>query len=113
MFSQNDTLFPVKAINALRDARGETWAELIDQLKSLSEDDARTLGFCLSMINLNGCIDCETDSYRAMRGCDQCSLQTLHRFKGTDEELLVKYRQSIADVQTFLSQRSLPPDSLT
>ncbi len=111
MFSQNKTLFPVNVIPTLRNARGEEWLALIDSLKPLSEDDARTLGFCLSMINLNGCIDCETDSYRAMRGCDQCSLQTLQRFKGTDNELLVKYRQSIADVQTFLSQRASPPDN--
>jgi hypothetical protein len=53
------------------------------------------------MIRLNGCMECETDSYRAMRGCAMCATQTLHRYKGPDRDLFNLYAKALADVEAY------------
>ncbi len=102
MYAENELLFPPYAVPKLRDARGEKWQELVDQVLALPEDDPEALAFSLMMIRLDGCMSCETDSYRAMRGCIPCALQTLRRFKGSDQELLDRYSQALADVRAYL-----------
>jgi hypothetical protein len=54
------------------------------------------------MIRLDGCLSCETDSYRAMRGCVACAQQTLRRFKASDEELVERFNKALKDVIGFL-----------
>ncbi|NDJ34645.1 MAG: hypothetical protein GYB64_08240 [Chloroflexi bacterium] len=107
MYTDNELLFPNYVIPMLRDLRGEEWRELVDAVVELPDDDPRVLGFVLMMIRLDGCMDCETDSYRAMRGCALCATQTLRRFKGSDEDLLAAYHTALADVEAWLEvQRS-------
>jgi len=55
----------------------------------------------LMMIRLDGCMCCETDSYRAMRGCGACAHQTLRRYKGTDAELLGLFEIALQEVRAF------------
>jgi hypothetical protein len=55
----------------------------------------------LMVIRLNNCMACETDSYRAMRGCHACAIQTLRRYKGTDEELLKAYQDALIEVGDY------------
>jgi hypothetical protein len=59
----------------------------------------------LMMIRMNGCVSCETDSYRAMRGCAACAIQTLRRYKGDDGELLDAYEQALSDIRHFAATR--------
>src|SRR4030065_378329 len=87
MYAENELLFPPYVIPHLARAGGERWRALVDRVTSLPPDHAEALAFSLMMIRLDGCLSCETDSYRAMRGCAACALQTLHRFKGTDQDL--------------------------
>ena len=61
----------------------------------------------LLMIRINGCMACETDSYRAMRGCTACAHQTLRRYKGDDDELIGIYEQALADIRDFNAQSDL------
>ena len=96
LYTDNEILFPHYAIPALRNTRGPAWARLIDRLSAKSETSIEVLGLMSLMIELNGCLACETDSYRAMRGCTACAQQTLRRFKGGDEELIRMYEQSVA-----------------
>lgn len=91
MYTDNEILFPHYVIPSLRNIRGAKWAELIDYINKHEETSAEVLAFMSMMINLNGCLPCETDSYRAMRGCAACAQQTLRRYKGTDEDLIEKY----------------------
>lgn len=116
MYTNNDILFPHSAIPTLRDLRGEKWAELVDHIVSLPENHEETLAFMLLMIRLNGCMSCETDSYRAMRGCAACAVQTLRRFKDEDEQLFAMYEKALKDVRTFAYQTEkytiLMPSSL-
>lgn len=107
MYTDNALLFPHHAIRALRHTRGPLWQDLVERVTNLPETHDETLAFMLMMIRLNGCLGCETDSYRAMRGCPACALQTLRRYKGTDEELLLTYHRALEDLHSFAN--SNPP----
>lgn len=101
MYTDNEILFPHYAISTLKRLRGEKWATLIETLIQKDETSLEVLAFMSMMIGLNGCLPCETDSYRAMRGCTACAQQTLRRFKGKDEELIAKYEKSLKDLREY------------
>lgn len=104
MYADKDILFPYEAIGTLRDMRGPAWAELVDEIMGLPQTHERTLAFMLTMMRLNDCIHCETDSFRAMRGCDNCSIQTLKRYKGKDNDLIDLFNVALADVRQFAAR---------
>jgi hypothetical protein len=102
MYTDNALFFPVESIAALRSLRGAAWQALVERILSLPTTHEETLAFMLMMIRLNGCLGCETDSYRAMRGCSVCAVQTLRRFKGEDSDLLCMFQRALADVHQFM-----------
>lgn len=97
LYTDNEILFPYYAIPALRHVRGEKWTQLIEKLSQKEETSAEVLALMSVMIELDGCLSCETDGYRAMRGCIPCARQTLRRFEGSDEELIEKYERAAAE----------------
>ena len=99
MYTDNEILFPHYAIPALRNTRGRAWMKLIDRLSGKAETSVEVIALMSLMIELNGCLACETDSYRAMRGCSPCAQQTLRRFKGSDEELISMYNESVTRIR--------------
>jgi hypothetical protein len=101
MYADNELLFPHHAISSLARLRGAQWQALVERIVSLPENHEETLAFMLMMIRLNGCLACETDSYRAMRGCTACAVQTLRRFKADDSELLSNFEQALKEVRQF------------
>jgi len=101
MYTSNDLLFPYHAIPSLRRLRGSKWQQLVERVLTLPENHEETIALMMTMIRLNGCMSCETDSYRAMRGCAACALQTLRRYKGSDEEILDLFHDALRDVQIF------------
>ena len=103
MYAENELLFPSHVIPALRQARGERWRALVEHILPLPEDHPKRLAFSLMMIRLDGCLSCETDSYRAMRGCKACARQMLRRYKGPDDELLRVFAEALEDVEAFLA----------
>jgi hypothetical protein len=102
MYTDNELMFPHQVIPALKHLRGQEWQDLVERVMCLPETHEETLAFMLMMIRLNGCLGCETDSYRAMRGCTACALQTLRRYKSDDTELVQLYNQALTDIQQFL-----------
>ncbi len=100
MYAENEILFPHYAIPSLRDERGPKWMNFIDSLSQKNETSAEVIALMTTMIELNGCLACETDSYRAMRGCGTCARQTLRRFKGSDEELIKMYESTLSQFQS-------------
>jgi hypothetical protein len=104
MYTKNELMFPHHVIPALRDLRGPEWRDLVDQVLAVPERDEQSLAFVLMMVRLNGCMACETDSYRAMRGCDVCAIQTLRRYKGSDRDLSRAYQQALEDVRRYLAK---------
>jgi hypothetical protein len=110
MYADNELLFPTHVIPALRHARGDRWRALVEKITQLPEEHSERLAFSLMMIRLDGCLSCETDSYRAMRGCKACARQMLRRFKGTDDELLQVYAEALEDVESFLGGQLISID---
>ena len=106
MYTDNELLFPHHVIPSLRKLRGKKWQALVERVISLPECHEETLAFMLMMVRINGCMACETDSYRAMRGCSACAHQTLRRYKGDDDELLELYQQALADIREFADQNA-------
>ena len=109
MYTDNEILFPHYAIASLQRLRGKEWAQLIEKLTQMDETSPEVLAFMSMMIGLNGCTPCETDSYRAMRGCSACAQQTLRRFKGSDQDLIAKYNKSLDEMRQYTSEN---PDLL-
>jgi hypothetical protein len=107
MYTDNDLLFPPSTIPHIRNSRGQEWQILVDRVKTLPEDHVENLAFCLAMIQFNGCMACETDSYRAMRGCTACALQTLRRHKGPDSDILGLYDEALEEMQVYLATTPL------
>lgn len=101
MYTENELFFPHHIIPDLRDMRGPKWAALVDEISGLPECHEKTLAFMWMMVNLNGCTACETDSYRAMKGCLACSSQTLRRHKASDDELIAQYEAALITVREF------------
>lgn len=101
MYTDNALMFPRHIIPLLRSLRGQQWQGLVDRVAALPECHEESLAFMLMMIQLNGCLSCETDSFRAMRGCCACAQQTLRRFKGSDDDLLALFDASLDDVRAF------------
>ncbi len=99
MYADNELLFPPYVIPTLKSARGDSWRKLIERVADLPEDHRESLAFSLMMVRLNGCLACETDSYRAMRGCGMCTQQTLRRYKGADRELLDRYEKALVEFE--------------
>lgn len=101
MYKNSYLLFPHEAIPALAEMRGPQWQALVRHIISLPETHEETLAFMLMMIQLNNCYECETDSFRAMRGCTACAVQTLRRFKGEDSALLEAYASALTEIRSF------------
>ncbi len=110
MYADNELLFPTHVINNLKNARDAEWGGLVDHVRRLPEDHTERLAFSLMMIRLDGCLNCETDSYRAMKGCVACAKQTLRRYKGSHRELRAEYEKALGDVESFLAVSIVPPN---
>jgi hypothetical protein len=102
MHAGSELLFPPYAIAPLKEYRGPKWQALVKRIMALPETHPDSLAFSLMMMRLDGCLTCETDSYKAMRGCIQCAIQTIRRFKESDEELLQFYAQAQEDIVAYL-----------
>ena len=86
--------------------RGEQWQELVNRVMQLPEMHPEVLAFMLMMVRFDGCMACETDSYRAMRGCHLCAMQMLRRYKGSAAELIRLYERALADVHEYMDTSS-------
>jgi hypothetical protein len=102
--SDTELLFPSRVIPTLRNLRGDEWRNLVDRVNSLSPEDPDQLAFVLMMIRLGGCVSCNADSFRAMRGCTQCARQTIRRYRGTDRDLIEQFNEARKEVDKFLQK---------
>lgn len=100
-----EILFPIRVIQDLRDVRGEKWQKFID---SISENEHKTdveSGLVLFMVKQGGCIACNADSFRAMRGCKLCAQQTIKRFKGQDQALIDQVISTKVEFESWSKKR--------
>lgn len=102
--SDTELLFPSRVIPSLSGMRGEEWHALINRVYALPPDNPDHLAFVLMMIRLGGCISCNADSFRAMRGCTQCARQTIRRYRGSDKDLENLFQQARQEVIANLAK---------
>ncbi len=103
--SDTELLFPSRVIASLRGLRGDGWRDLVDSVDSKNPESVDHLAFVLMMIRLGGCVSCNADSFRAMRGCTQCARQTIRRYRGTDQDLIEQFNDAKQDVEKYLQKR--------
>ena len=108
MYPKADLLFPPRMIASLRNLRGPEWAALVDRVTKLPETDPGSLAFTLMMLRLDGCVKCHEGSFKYMRGCQVCAVQTVMQFKGTDEDLLALYQKGRRDIDAYLAGYPVP-----
>jgi hypothetical protein len=101
-----DLLFPPYVISGLRNLRGSAWQDLVDRVNSIEYLAEERLSFVLMMVHLGGCITCQADSYKAMRGCALCSALTIKRFRGNDQDLLNKFAESKIELYRYSQEDS-------
>jgi hypothetical protein len=104
LHAKAELLFPAHLISSLRDLRGDEWATLVDRVAALPETHPDALAFVLMMIELDGCLRCNSNNYKFLRGCYLCATQTVQSFKGSDRELLDLYDQARQTLSLQLQQ---------
>ena len=107
-----ELLFPAHLISSLRDLRGEDWRALVDRVAALPETHPDSLAFVLMMIELDGCLKCNSNNYKFLRGCYLCATQTVQSYKGPDAELLEIYTRAREELTLHLAQ-GVRPGELT
>ncbi len=108
MHAKAELLFPAHLIRALRDLRGDEWHALVERVAALPETHPDSLAFVLMMIELDGCLKCNSNNYKFLRGCFLCATQTVQSFKGSDQELFDMYRRAQDDLNLYLQQGVRP-----
>jgi len=103
-----ELLFPAHLISSLRDLRGEEWRSLVDRVSALPETHPCSLAFVLMMIELDGCLKCNSNNYKFLRGCFLCATQTVQSYKGNDTDLLEMYSRARRQLSMHLQQGVRP-----
>jgi hypothetical protein len=98
-----EMLFPMRVVPSLGDLRGTPWKRLVERVTDLEEEDPDALAFGLMMIRLSGCMNCQADSFRALRGCTACARQAILRYRGNDQELIRVYDKSRKEIDAYLA----------
>jgi hypothetical protein len=105
--SDTEVLFPSRVIPQLRPLHGEEWRALIDRLRSAESTPTERYAFVLMMVRMCGCVGCNADSFRAMRGCTQCARQTVRRIRGGDREIMEQFRQMQKEVEAYMQKNRM------
>ncbi len=105
--SEAELLFPLRILPDIKGMRSETWAKLVDQVSGQKSHLVDQLAMELFLVKLAGCVNCDSDSFRAMKGCEFCMRQVLRRFKGSDVELLKTYEQSKKEIGKYCKDKEL------
>lgn len=113
MYNQDtEILFPPRVIETLSTLHGAEWQRLVDRVQSAGAASPERFAFVLMMVRMCGCVGCNGDSFRAMRGCTQCARQTVRRFRGSDQELVEQYRQILHEVENYLQKNDSNSDTV-
>jgi hypothetical protein len=99
-----ELLFRAHLIASLRELRGEGWRALVDRVAALPETHPDSLAFVLMMIELDGCLRCNSNNYKFLRGCYLCATQMVQSYKGTDGDLIELYNKARSELTLQLSQ---------
>jgi hypothetical protein len=102
--SDTEVLFPSRVIPQLRSLHGGAWQGIIDRITAADSVPIERYAFVLMMVRMCGCVGCNADSFRAMRGCTQCARQTVRRIRGGDREVMDQFQQMQREVEAHLQK---------
>lgn len=103
---RTEFLFAHWAVPALADLRGARWRDLVNRIAALSSTHPDSLAFALTMVRVNGCVNCDARRYRERGGCANCTrfvLTTLNR--ESEAELLTRYRAAQKEIARSMIRR--------
>ena len=63
-----------------------------------------SLSFCLMMIKLCDCLNCELSSYKASLGCSTCSRRVVSSLKVSDAALFKRFDAARQELLAYLGQ---------
>lgn len=86
--------------------RGAQWTELIERVCRPEAEPVEQITFVLMMVRLSGCVTCNADSFRAMRGCTHCARQSVRRYRGSDQNLSDQYQTTRLEVEAYFSKHA-------
>ena len=104
--SDTELLFPLRVAASLGSMRDNDWQDLVERVSSPDAELTDQMGFVLMMVRMDGCVGCNADSFRAMKGCTLCARQNIRRFRGTDRDLVELFQQSKNEVETYLDKKN-------
>lgn len=96
---RTEFLFAHWAVPALKDLRGVRWRDLVARIAGLPSTHPDSLAFALTLVRVNGCINCDAKRYRERGGCASCSqfmLNTMNR--ETEASLLARYHAAQKEI---------------
>ncbi len=101
-----DLIFPLRVLPLIADSHDTEWKKLAKLACADGSDALDKLGLVLTMVKLAGCVSCNSDSFRAIRGCSQCAAQTIRRQRAGNGELMQLFLQNRKEVESYLENRS-------
>ena len=104
--SDTELLFPLRVVPTLSGIRGPEWQALLDRVSAADASAADQVGFVLLMVRMDGCVGCNADSFRAMKGCTQCARQNIKRHRSSDKELVDLFELTRKEAELFLVKKN-------
>ncbi len=93
-----ELIFPNRVISGLAELRGPSWKKLVEEVAAKESDSDEQVAFVLMMSQVDGCMTCNADSFRAMKGCTLCAQDAIRRHRGDDKELKKMYSSALEEV---------------
>jgi len=93
-----ELLFPLRVAPTLRDLHGAGWRKVVDKAIKAAPESPEAVGFVLAMARVDGCHTCNSDSFRAMKGCTLCAQDAVRRYRGGEKALLKVVDKARVDV---------------
>jgi len=100
-----ELVFPIRVLPHLKHLRSEIWESITEKVIERPNDLSNQMAFTLMMTKIAGCLTCDSDSFRAIRGCTLCTQQALKRYRGSDKELEILLNKSQEKVKKYLEKR--------
>ncbi|HEY60822.1 MAG TPA: hypothetical protein G4N92_09115 [Anaerolineae bacterium] len=99
-----ELVFPLRVLPMLRSFRGEKWRQIIDKVISGDANIIEETAISMVMMDVTGCLTCNSDSFRALKGCTKCAEHALRKSKCSDQDLLERFKTAKERVKVFLKK---------
>lgn len=100
--TQAELLFPADRIPGLRALRGSAWQTLVERVIAGPATALDCVALVLVIARLSACPTCQSDSYRALRGCTRCAGQAICHYRGSDQDLIALFEQTRQEIEKSL-----------